>query len=46
MTAGRVRVEADAVTVLVTKFEMKFVTVEAESVVVTTGRVMVFVDAG
>ena len=45
MVAGRVRVEADAVAVIVMKSEMKLVTVEADCVIVTAGMVTVLVEA-
>ena len=47
MVPGKVRVEADAVAVIVEvmKSEMKSVTVEADCVTVTAGMVMVLVDA-
>ena len=47
MVAGRVRVEADAVAVIVEvmKPETKLVTVEADCVIVTAGMVTVLVEA-
>ena len=47
MVAGRVRVEVDAVAVIVEvmKSEMKSVTVEADCVTVIAGMVMVLVEA-